>query len=302
MIPVYSIMDSNTDSGIYALYWEEPNCRVYVGQSINISNRLKQHISKLRLSTHKNYKLQDCYNRYGVPKSIVLERCDAIRLNDREIFWTNEFNSIEHGCNIIAAGVSGGYGTLSGASKYSTRKILRVFSFLYRTNYTKTEIEARTGVSISAIKHIYLGNSHLWLSSQYLIEYELMKARRNKDRSIDTYKDNTVSIINNYTGEIFTPNNLLEFAKQHKLDIANLSKLFNRKLTYYKEWMLLGTEYKVLCRNYKTNPVSIIDPEGNISIITSITEFAKLNKLNKPRLNNLILGKIYSYRGYKLLT
>ena len=50
--------------GIYEIINKENN-RVYVGESLNITNRWKDHIKMLESNTHYNYKLQEDFNKYG---------------------------------------------------------------------------------------------------------------------------------------------------------------------------------------------------------------------------------------------
>ena len=50
--------------GLYEIINKENN-RVYVGESLNITNRWKDHIKMLENNTHYNYKLQEDFNKYG---------------------------------------------------------------------------------------------------------------------------------------------------------------------------------------------------------------------------------------------
>ena len=50
--------------GLYEIINKENN-RVYVGESLNITNRWKDHIKMLKNNTHYNYKLQEDFNKYG---------------------------------------------------------------------------------------------------------------------------------------------------------------------------------------------------------------------------------------------
>ena len=51
--------------GIYTITNKE-NKKVYVGESLNITNRWKDHIEMLKKGKHYNYKLQNDYNIYGL--------------------------------------------------------------------------------------------------------------------------------------------------------------------------------------------------------------------------------------------
>ena len=86
--------------GIYSI-----NCvltgKVYVGSSINILSRYRDHARSLFLNNHKNHKLQSAYNDHaGSFYFDILEVCDVKHLRDRENFWINEKDSVDNGFNI----------------------------------------------------------------------------------------------------------------------------------------------------------------------------------------------------------
>lgn len=51
--------------GIYEII-NIKNNKIYVGESLDITNRWKDHIESLVKGTHHNYKLQSDFNQYGV--------------------------------------------------------------------------------------------------------------------------------------------------------------------------------------------------------------------------------------------
>jgi predicted GIY-YIG superfamily endonuclease len=81
--------------------------RVYIGQTIAPKNRFKYHRSELRAQRHCNTKLQRAYNKYGVDNMIiqVLESVeDSTKLNERELYYINLFNSFKGGLNCNSGG------------------------------------------------------------------------------------------------------------------------------------------------------------------------------------------------------
>jgi hypothetical protein len=169
--------------GIYSLYWWEQDL-VYIGQSQNIEERLRQHINSLKRGSHYNYKLQKSYNNYGTPTSYVLEECSIDRLLPLELCWCKEFNALSPsvGLNIAEPGVVGsGTGTNHGSSKYSRITVLRVFSLLYKTELALGVIASITitNTNIHLAGHIKSGFSHLWLKDSYPKQYLLMQNRVN---------------------------------------------------------------------------------------------------------------------------
>lgn len=93
--------------GIYRIR-NTSNGKVYIGQSVNIEQRWRQHLYELRHDSHHSPHLQYAYNQD--PDSLVFEvvcQCDECDLNEIEIALIKKYNSdnpkfgynIEHGGN-----------------------------------------------------------------------------------------------------------------------------------------------------------------------------------------------------------
>lgn len=95
-------------TGIYAIM-NLHNKKLYIGQSIDIESRWKQHFSELRRGTHHNRYLQAAYNKYGADSFVVaiLELCDKAKLNEREAYWVAKENSYGDGGYNLSAGGAG---------------------------------------------------------------------------------------------------------------------------------------------------------------------------------------------------
>jgi len=72
------------------------NNKVYIGSSICMYKRWKQHLYMLRTNSHRNKYLNSSYSKYGLENFTfsVLEECDEKDLNTRELFWMRKFNSL----------------------------------------------------------------------------------------------------------------------------------------------------------------------------------------------------------------
>ena len=92
--------------GIYKLI-NNKNNKVYVGQSVNIEQRFKDHINNLRNNNHYAYKLQNFYNQNKNLKSFkityeILEIVDNKKhLNSREQYYIQLYDSHKNGYNSI---------------------------------------------------------------------------------------------------------------------------------------------------------------------------------------------------------
>lgn len=169
-------------TGIYALYWEQES-QVYIGRGSCIENRFNSHRNLMLKNEHYNYKVTSMYNKYGLPQFLILEECTENLLDTLEIFYINEFNSIDDGLNINPGGGHSGSGYSAIMSKHSKRTILKVFSLLYSTNMLLTDISSRVGVPLSLMNNILYNNQHMWLKEQYPHQYSLMKTARENSNS-----------------------------------------------------------------------------------------------------------------------
>ena len=115
-------MDKTKKSGIYCIE-NIVNHKKYIGQSIDVEERWKKHVSELKHGRHHNDYLQNSWNKYGEDnfKFYILEYCDIDTLDDREVYWINFYNTInrDNGYNLKSGGQNGG----SILSEYSKEKL-----------------------------------------------------------------------------------------------------------------------------------------------------------------------------------
>jgi len=80
--------------GIYKIQSKRKPNRIYIGSSVNIIDRWKNHIYKLRNKKHENHLLQNHFNKYGLNdlQFIILIGCERNDLKDTEEFFINSFN------------------------------------------------------------------------------------------------------------------------------------------------------------------------------------------------------------------
>lgn len=95
---------------IYQIINNETEQR-YIGKTIDIQRREKEHLDKLRQNSHINKKLQNAWNTYGedafsfVYKKYEIE--DEDELNDLEINTIKEYDSYTNGYNLTSGGDGG---------------------------------------------------------------------------------------------------------------------------------------------------------------------------------------------------
>lgn len=95
------------------------NGKVYIGQTVNYTERRKAHLKALKRGNHYNRYLQKSFDKYGVTSFSfsVIEETDE--LDEREMYWIKHFNSVD--CSF-------GYNLTSGGKKFimneSTKRLI----------------------------------------------------------------------------------------------------------------------------------------------------------------------------------
>ena len=83
--------------GIYKIE-NKVNGKVYIGQSVNIKKRWKQHKYELNSNNHVNKHLQASWNKYkqnNFDFAVICE-CDISELDDKEMFYIQQYNSYNY--------------------------------------------------------------------------------------------------------------------------------------------------------------------------------------------------------------
>lgn len=95
--------------GIYAIV----NCvndKVYIGQSMDVMDRIAHHKSTQRHGRHDNEHLQNAWNKYGEAHFdfIVIQECEEIHLDELECYFIGLFDSMNRrkGYNLETGGNS----------------------------------------------------------------------------------------------------------------------------------------------------------------------------------------------------
>lgn len=151
--------------GIYKIT-NKLNGKCYIGQSVNIEHRWIEHKSRaLHLSKHSCTALYFAIRKYGIDnfQFEVIEETSIDKLNEREIYWINYFNSYYNGYNETL----GGEGNI-------TYDYLKIFE-LWEQGYNCKEIEKIMGCSDQVITRALRANN---------ISMEEVKKRINQTNKI----------------------------------------------------------------------------------------------------------------------
>lgn len=294
--------------GIYKLSWNSTN-RVYIGQSINIQNRYREHCLKLRTNKHYNKKLQEYYNtQLEVPEIEILLECSTELLNSKEIYYIDKYNSYNLGFNSTKGGNSL-YGENSPLSKYSNSEIEEAFKLICTREIPLKEIAEFCNISLDVIKSISRGLNHSWLKDKYPEEYtSLLKTKRTVDVSIgDNHPCSKYS--NEEIAELFLKHlvnrkeSFLEISRKTNVGYETITEISRGeghtwlKVKYPEEYLTMLKNSKKRIKEYPkiTNGIEIV-------IVTNATEFCRNNNLTLPNLSKVFNGERPSHKGWRLAT
>jgi len=127
-------VDVPSKSGIY-LIRNLINGKVYIGQTINIKQRIRQHINKFKRGKHYNSYFQASMDKYGMHnfELLVLELCERENLSNLESKYIKQYKSYKK---------DKGYNMTLDCNThiYSTRKIIgsKNRELLIKNNINKT--------------------------------------------------------------------------------------------------------------------------------------------------------------------
>ena len=166
--------------GIYK-FTNKINGNSYIGQSINVENRKKDHISR----AFNNYKTNIEYNtplhkalrKYGLNNFDfeILEKCEKKELNNREQYWIKYYNTFQKGYNLTSGGDSH-----ECSLKIKEEMANQIKDLLLNTNKTYEEIHRIFNISTGRISEINTGK--IWFDNS--LNYPL---REKKEKQKQKY-------------------------------------------------------------------------------------------------------------------
>lgn len=166
--------------GVYILRFNGTS-KVYIGESVNIEDRLTTHLSDLKLGEVSNTKLLEAYKLYGIPVLEILERVpDRGMLTIVEAKYIEQFDAVDSGLNIL-------YSSAAKASPLDGTMVEKAFKMLFSYKlHSHIWIEKQTGLNNWQIKQMERG---LWRSGNLYAKFPgkmeeiiLMTSQREKKR------------------------------------------------------------------------------------------------------------------------
>lgn len=148
----------NIMQGIYK-FTNKINGKIYIGQSVNLNNRYKQHISNYNnpSSSMYNTKFYRALRKYGLENFDydIIEHSNYFtrdELNQKEIYYIEKYDSYQNGYNMNKGG-----NYTSGPKKLTDEQAHEIQNILITTRMTFEEISKKYCIQISTISYINNG-------------------------------------------------------------------------------------------------------------------------------------------------
>lgn len=306
-------------SGIYMLTFK--NCeKVYVGQSVDIKRRFKDHLRYLNMGEHSK-KVQDAYKEFGEPELEILELCSDDQLNDRELFYINFWDSVNNGLNSTYSGQGGCniFGEDRYNSIYSNEQIIQlVHEILANPTETLTDLAERLQIKLHTVFSVVYADSHKWLETAIPNSYKELK------KLIGTRKASRIGCLNsknageNHGLSKYTNEQIESAFKMLIADFRTPRKIIANKcgisihavsnILIPGNYLWLKTKYPEehndLLKSYaeyknRPRPKLVHPITGVIYEVTKISDFATEHGLSPSSVYNLLNYKANSAKGWR---
>lgn len=240
-------------TGVYMIR-NKINGKYYVGSSIDIESRWKQHIKALDSNTHNNSHLQNAWNKYGKAnfEFLILEEANLQDLRNRETYYLKKLNCVENGYNLID---NANFGLGVKASPQVRKKISEACSGSRNGNYGRK----RTKEEIQKIRDSRWGKDYVCKQRIPIRKTpeEIAKSRKLAGEKIRKSKlgthlsDSTKQKLSECRkGKKWSPEMRLHFSETRKGERNGNCKLTKRQVLKIYEKMNSGVNYKEVCKEY----------------------------------------------------
>jgi hypothetical protein len=222
-------------SGIYKIEFEDSS--FYIGQSLNLDTRFKDHCKLLLAGVHHNYKMQQKYDKFKkFPTYTIIKYCEPELLND---FESELIDLSNPKCLNIKAGGNNNYGANAITAKYATEDIEMAFLILVNNpGILHKEVAEFVGIDINTVHDISAGRNRVFteIRKMYPEKYDLllkMKAANTKGKTTVVLQHLDGRIVNLVSGEYS------EFCRNNSVQSSNLSKVITGKRVSTMGWKLI---------------------------------------------------------------
>lgn len=270
--------------------------KVYVGSSVDIESRWKQHKYHFENRKHHNIFLQRAWYKYGESnfKFSVLQEASEQLIGTLEIEYISKFSALNPklGYNLAAGG------QLSLGNK-NTKKWICLINPEGEliTHFGVSDFCRTYNISPRALNELMrgvYGNWKGWKSLTFIYKDRKEYAKKRVAKIAKHYE------VINPNGERIQIFNLNKFCRDNKLDNSSMTKVINGAHISYKGYKTIPELAREKNAYHKsiTKEYEIITPEGLRIKFRNLYRFCKDNNLDRSSLQGVIKGRAYAYRGY----
>lgn len=217
----------NVVSGIYKIINKRTG-EVYVGQSMNIDLRCKQHFNELENGIHNNFDLQEDYNKGDEFSVEIIEKINISNsrklkqeLESREVYWIHKLRTYLAGYNKTPGGE---YDKLLGDINHSGGRLGGQYS---------SEVLNQDSWDLTYASKLqrYYGHSHNKNNSDNPLE-EFKEFCG--DDNIKTDKEILLDKLHHITGDEILNESFLQLLKNFNLDIFSARRIVDSMETFIR--------------------------------------------------------------------
>lgn len=263
------------------------NDKVYVGQSINVENRFKEHIQD---KDRKQYSsaIDGAIKKYG-ESNFWYEIIEGPICNydEREKYWIKFFNSlVPNGYNIMEGGSSPpiNKGIKNNKSKFTKEKIEELKILLLNPNITLSEIANYFNVSYRTISNFNIGNTYFDKDIDYPIRKFQCSGEHSNMVDDETVKNVIYDILN-------TDYSFRYISQKYHINCSQVKEINQGDILKYKN---PGLTYPLSTNRQRIN-IGVVNKikKELISGILSKHQIAKKFNVSYPVVSNINSGRSY---------
>lgn len=236
--------------GVYMIL-NKINNKYYIGSSIDIHKRWKQHIAELNKGVHNNAHLQNAWDKYGSNNFdfIVVEETDINNLRERESYYIKKYDCINNGYNLLN---DANIGLGVKASAEIREKISKACSGNKNGNYGRKRSEKE----IKFIRDRRWGENYVCKPRKKYKKVSEEQKLLNKKKASERMKNRVVSdetkqkLSKSKTGTHHSEETKLNMSKNRKGCLNANCKLTREQVFEIYEKMTSGVNYKIICEEY----------------------------------------------------
>lgn len=144
--------------GIYKIT-KISNGKSYIGQSNDIERRFKEHQQK---GASSRIPLDIAIQKYGIYAFTyeILEECPLNKLNEREQYWINYYDTVNNGYNCSAGGEQQSAGENNGRAKLTEQDVIKIRK-AYAAHKRQKDVyeDYKDKITFSTFQNVWAGRS-----------------------------------------------------------------------------------------------------------------------------------------------